>query len=218
MTRGPVIPRAARALARFARQEAGATLVEYVLALMFFLLLLFGLIDFGRLAFHYVTAERAMHVAARVAAVRLPACPGVPLINGRGTLDPNQIPPRFGTSCGAGSTVCADPGEISCAGDASNATVAEIWPIVQGSLPNDATPANLLFRYSYDSNLGFLGGPYTPVVTVEIQNLQFQFISPLGTLVGLAGGVADPGLGSAIAFPSMGVSLPGEDLAIGASG
>ena len=218
MTARAHIIRLGRYTRLFARQDAGAFLVEYVLALMFFLLILFGLIDFGRMAFHYVTAERAMHVAARVAAVRPPACAGVPSVNRRGPVPPNQVPPRYGTMCSAGADICADPGEIACSGSAADATAAEVWALVRGALHNDASPANLLFRYSYDSNLGFLGGPYTPVVTVELQDLQFQFVSPLGTLVGLAGGVVDPDLGAAVAFPSISVSLPAEDLALGASG
>ncbi|MBD3678496.1 MAG: pilus assembly protein [Rhodobacteraceae bacterium] len=210
--------RISRAVGRFGRDEDGATLVEFAIVLSLFLLIFFGLIDFGRMAFHYVVAERGMYVAARVAAVRPPACPGVPESNQRGPTPNNETPPRFGTSCNAGATVCTNPGTISCDGTAGNSTADEVWTIVQGTLPNDATIANLRFSYTYDGNLGFLGGPYVPVVTVELQNLNFQFVSPLAALVGLAGGAASPGLGDDIAFPSMSVSLPAEDLAMGTNG
>ncbi len=207
-----------RGCRRLARCEDGVTLVELAVVLPVFLLIFFGLIDFGRLAFHYVAAEKAMHIAARVAAVRPPACGGVPQTNTRGPLAPSDIPPNFGSLCREGANVCSNPGTISCTGSAANSTANEIWALIQGALPNDATVANLSFSYAYDSNLGFLGGPYVPIVTVEVQNLNFEFVSPLSALVGLSGGVADPDLGSAIPFPAMSVSLPAEDLALGNNG
>lgn len=203
----------------FVQDETGATLVEFAIVLSIFLLLFFGLIDFGRLGFHYVNAEKAMQVAARVAAVRPPACPNVPLINVRGTVSGGTLPPDFGTSCRAGANICLNIGTITCpGGEAISDTDDEVWLLVSGALPNDATIQNLKFSYTYDNNLGFLGGPYVPIVTVELQNLDFKFVSPLGALVGLAGAVADPTLGADIPFPPMSVSLPAEDLALGEDG
>ncbi|MFD1156584.1 TadE/TadG family type IV pilus assembly protein [Roseovarius aestuarii] len=202
---------------RFRQNEDGATLVEMAFVLPIFLLLFFGMIDFGRMAFHYVTVEKAMYNAARLATVRPPACPGVPVFNARGTTTVTP-PPDFGSSCSAGANICANPGTITCSGSAANQTASEIWTMVQGAFPNDATIANLSFRYDYDSNLGFLGGPYVPVVTIEVQNLDFNFVSPLGNLAALAGGNAPPGLGADVIFPAMSVSMPGEDLAMGNNG
>lgn len=201
----------------FRRDEDGATLVEFGIVLAIFLLIFFGLIDFGRMAFHYVTAEKAMHVATRVAVVRPAACPGLPQTNLRGPVTGGAVPPNFGTSCSVAADICARPATVECQGAAANPTVAEIWALIEGALPNDATPANLHLSYSHDGNLGFLGGPYVPVVTVELRNLDFTFVSPLGSLVALAGGGTDSDLGGAIPFPSMSVSLPAEDLAMGAN-
>ena len=199
------------------RDESGSAIVELGLILPVFLLLFFGLIDFGRLTFHFVTSQKAMQVAARVAAVRPPACAGVPEFLGRGPAD--LVPaPEFGTSCRAGTGICANPGIVECSGSASNPTAEEIWNIVRGTLPNNAAIGNLTFVYSSDPQLGFLGGPYTPIVTVELDDVDFEFISPLGDLVGLAGGTAPSGLGANIRFPSMSVSLPAEDLAAGNNG
>lgn len=200
-----------RRLRRFGQDEGGATLVEFGIVVSLFFVLFFGMIDFGRMGFHYVAAEKAMGVAARVAAVRPPACSGVPVENNRlsGSVE------RFGTSCSASGGICVNPGPISCSGSLTNPTAAEIWPLISGALPNDATIANLRFRYTYDANLGFLGGPYVPVVTVELQNLNFTFISPL---VGATVGAIASGSGADIAFPALSVSLPGEDLALGDAG
>jgi hypothetical protein len=205
-------------LCALSRDERGVTLVEFAIALAVFLLIMFGLIDFGRLGFSYVMAEKAMQRAARIATVRPPACAGVPTENVRPPSAPGVTPARFGTYCRDGAGVCANPGTFTCSGAASNPTANEVWQAISALLPNDATIANIRFSYSFDQNLGFLGGPYVPVVTAELQNLTFSFVSPLGALAGLAGAAGAGGIDDDITFPSLSVSLPGEDLAQGTNG
>ncbi len=204
-------------LRRFREDERGTTLVEMTVAISCFLLILFGMIDYGRLSYHHTTAEKAMHIATRVAVVRPPACTGVPRVNARGSTTLTPLP-RFGASCSAASNSCADPGEITCTGDAGNSTASEIWGLVGSGLPPGTTISNLRFRYTFDEDLGFLGGPYVPMVTVELDDANFSFISPLGQLVALSGGTAPAGLGAAISLPAFSVSLPAEDLAQGMDG
>jgi hypothetical protein len=202
---------------RLLNDETGTTMVEFGIVVSLFLLILFGLIDFGRLAFHVVTTERATHAAVRLAAVRPPACQNVPVAvqrstSGTGTDD-------YGTSCNAGGAICEDPGPISCLGTASNATAAEIWGIVESTLPPDAAISNIRFTYSYDANLSFLGGPYVPVVTVALENVVFDFVTPLSALAVVAG--ANPGssaIPGSLTLPSQSASMPGEDLALGEDG
>ena len=201
---------------RFLRQENGTTMVEMAIILPVFLLVFIGLVEFGRMGAEYVMADKALQLAARTAATRPPACPGVPNLNMRGVVPAGTTPPRFGTMCSAGGTVCANPGTITCSGDLTNPTVAEIWAATSVLMPTHATPANLSFSYSFDSNLGFLGGPYVPVVTVEIQNLNFIFTTPLTGLAALNGGGPVPG--ATLPFPAMSTSLPAEDLALGENG
>ena len=208
------LPHIAQRLRRFAGEESGTALVEFGLAISIMLLLFFGLVDFGRLAFHQIHAEKAMHIAARVAAVRPAACTGVPETNSRGT---NTAPP-FGTDCGSGAGICAVRATVTCSGSAANPTAAEIWAAIGAALPPGSTIANLRFSYAQDTGLGFLGGPYVPIVTVELQNVTFDFVSPLGQLVGLAGAQANAQLGARVTFPAMSVSMPGEDLAQGTNG
>ena len=159
-----------------------------------------------------------MQRAARIAAVRPPACGGVPTENVRPVLPSGVTPPQFGTYCSVGANVCANPGTVTCSGVGTSPTASEIWGQISALLPPDATIANLQFSYAYDPNLGFLGGPYVPTVTTELQNLTFSFISPLGALAALAGASGTDGLGADITFPPMSVSLPGEDLAQGNAG
>lgn len=208
-------------LARFRKDEKGATLVEFAMVIALFLFIFFGLIDFGRLAFHWVMAERAMSMAARVAAVRPPVCSGVPDTNLAGGVVP---PARFGTLCSAAAGTCSTPpaATLTCPGNLTNATSVEIWNMVADALPDTTTsaasPANIQYTYSFDPNLGFLGGPYIPIVTVELNNLDFEFISAVGGLASIAGFASGTTAFGTIPFPSMSVSLPGEDLALGTNG
>ncbi len=210
MTRRPPVPRRLDPARRFLQQEAGAGLVEYALVILLFLFLLFAIIDFGRLGFAVVSANKANQIAARIAAVRPPVCPGVPTRNLRGT----DTDATFGTLCRAATGVCAMPAEVTCVGAMGNATAQEILDAVEPLLPPGAGVENLRFRYRSDPNLGFLGGPYVPIVTVEITEVDFRFVSPLGAMAqALSGG---PGtFGADIRLPGMSVSLPGEDLAHG---
>jgi Flp pilus assembly protein TadG len=201
---------------RLLGDEEGATLVEFAIVISLFLLIFFALIDFGRLAYHIVTGERAMHAAARLGAVRPPACPGVPefLSLSSSALSSTD----YGTSCNAGGSICQDPGPVTCVGDLSNPTAAEVWDTVRSVLPPGSDVSNLRFRYTYDARLGFLGGPYVPVVTVEMEDVTFEFVTPLAGLAAVAGATGNSGLDSTVTMPSMSVSLPGEDLAQGEDG
>ena len=205
-------------LALLRTNQAGATLVEFAIVLSLFLLIFFGLIDFGRLAYNLVVSERAMHAAARIAAVRPAACAGVPESVDRDADADGQI--DYGTSCSAdGGGFCENPGQVTCTGNAANATASEIWALVERSVPAGTSISNLRFTYDYDPRLVFLGGPYVPVVTVELDGVTFDFVTPLSALAGMAGSTAENGvIDGTIEFPGMSVSLPGEDLAQGENG
>lgn len=199
-------------LRAFWREEAGAVLVELAFVLGIFLLMVFGMIDFGRLGFSYVLAEKATETAVRMSVVRPAICPDVPRVVRRtllGTLDPGT---RNGTRCSEAANVCAAPATVSCTGSADQPQTAEIWGQIAPLLPVNATPQNLRFSYSYDAALNRVGARYVPVVTVDIVDLEYRFISPLGAFSALAGGTGSGDLGASFSFPSMSASLPSEDL------
>lgn len=207
-----ICPISPRRLTRFHRDESGASLVELAVVVPIMLLLIFGLIDFSRMGFSYVMASKATDRAVRMAVVNPPVCTGVPRFNNRGSLDSSNISYKTGTSCSVSSGLCDDPGRISCTATLSDSTAASIWNEIRALMPTNATEANLRFSYEFNSDLGFLGGPYTPIVTVGIQNLDFEFVTPLGALATMAGAVGQETLGSNFAFPTMSASLPGEAL------
>lgn len=227
------IDRRARA---FLADDSGAALIELTLCIAIFLAMMFAVFDFGRMGSDYVLVEKALQRGARIAAVRPNACNGqtLPDFHGRGTVPSGTPVPTYGTICRFASYVCSDPGEVSCTGDLSNTTFAEMWAEMDQVMPGDAVPADIRIRYTYDQNLGFLGGPYTPMVTVELAGedptaettatnppaLRFTYIHPLGELAGLLSGTGNR-LGDdngEIPFPPMSISLPAEDLNQGTQG
>ncbi len=206
-------------------QDAGV-LVEFAIVVSLFLFLFMSLLDFGRLSFSVVNAQKAAQIAARIAIVRPAACnyavdTPLPLTHQRGS--DNSL--RFGAACDAAAGVCIDPGDLVCVGgvERSNTTIgtsAEIWDRISPLLPLGATIDNLQITYQFDPELGFLGGPYTPMVTVELDLADFEFVSPLGALANAAGATNSslPNVGDTLGYSSFSVSLPAEDLALGESG
>jgi len=212
---------------RFARDCGGATIIELAVILPILLLLVLGIVEFGRLGYQETVGHKATDLAVRTAAVRPSACDGV-----AGEIDlpdvyapPQNAAPRFGTLCRVptnGNATCAPVATQSCtlqqAIAAGNPTAQEIWRTVAPLLPGAASPANVEISYDFDGQLGFLGGPYTPIITAEIVNLNFQFVTPLGALAALAGSGGNNQIANTIPFPSMSASLPAEDLGQGLGG
>ncbi len=205
-------------LRRFARSERGTALVELGMIIPLFLLLIFALLEYGRLYWNITTAQKAMHIAARMATVGPPVCEGVPETHDLASGAPANT--KFGTLC-RNNTVC-DPNPTlpgPCTLDLSDPENkpyhSRIWFKIRPLLPPNTSVNNVQFTYSHDSQLGFLGGPYTPVVTAEIVDLDFNFVLPIGALAALASG--NPSTSpTSITIPSMSTSVPGEDLAAGA--
>jgi TadE-like protein len=212
---------------KFRRDECGTTLVEFAICISLFLLILFAILDFGRLGYNWVVAEKAMQRAVRIAAVRPPVCPGVPIYHG---------PPAGGSVANAG-TLCrlqagicdpvSPPPCLLSAPEAGNleaeATANEIWAAIQNLMPQGTTSNNLRLRYEYDPRLGFLGGPYVPLITVELVgndggDLPFTFITPLSALAANAGAANANSIPGTIPFPGISVSLPAEDMNLGNRG
>jgi hypothetical protein len=199
------------ALRRFGRDTSGAALIELAVTFPLFLLILFALIDFGRMSYSYVMAEKAAQIAVRTAAVRPVACPtALPQTHQA------NAGARFGTYCRSGGS-CLPVATVACAGAAGNPTVDEVWARIAPLMPAGATAANLWFSYDFDPDLGFVGGPYTPMLTVEIRNATFDFVLPIGPLGALVSGGTNT-FANQIQFPRISNSLPAEDLNVGSAG
>ena len=161
-----------KAVKRFARREEGTALVEFAFCIALFLVILFAVLDFGRLGYNWVAAEKAMQRAVRVASVRPPVCANVPEYHRRA--DPNDATFSSGTLCREQPGLCLQTSRQCLLSNpdfgspASIAAASEIWTLIAPLMPANATNAIVLIRYDYDENLGFLGGPFVPLITAEI--------------------------------------------------
>lgn len=201
---------------RFWADRRGSALVELSIVMPLLLLIVLGLVDYGRLYWNEVAAQKAAAIAARTAALRAPVCENVPSVIGAASADVNA-----GTLCrqgGACSVTLPPPCRLDQVDDypLGKQTADEIWSRIRPLMPPNATRANVQLTYTNNSNIGFVGGPYSPVVTVELVNMEFRFVSPLGSLAALA--TTDSSFTSkpmTIPLPTMSTSLPGEDMASG---
>lgn len=222
---------------RFKRSEDGTTMVEFAICIALFLLILFAVIDFGRLGYQWVVAEKAMQKAVRIATVRPPVCAGVPDFHLR--QDPVDKTYNTGTLCRDVSLLCNITSAPACllstptTGDALT-TADEIWATLSDLLPPGSSKSNVMMNYDYDSRLGFLGGPYVPIVTAELigsfnggnpTDLMFEFVTPLSALAATAAVASAATMlpdgstcTSCIPFPRVSVTIPGEDLNKGVEG
>jgi Flp pilus assembly pilin Flp len=222
-------------LKNFWDDTRGTTLVEFAMCIGLFLLILFAVLDFGRLGYNWVMTEKAMQRAVRIAAVRPPVCANVPFYHRRSATDTSTLEP--GDRCSASAGLCEDVVRQcrlsqALAGTLAEGTANEIWQNIQVLLPNGATRENILIEYVQDDNLGFLGGPFTPNVNVELVGVNngdfcFEFITPLSALAATVGpdrsdadlfNDADGCTGAQIPFPAIAVNLPAEDMNIGNDG
>lgn len=196
----------------FGRDENGAAMIEFAMVIALFVLVFFAMLDIGRFMYSTAMSEKAAYIAARTAIVRPGACPNLPDRNTVGSAG------TAGASCRSGLNVCAPVALASCDGLATNATANEIWTRIQPMLPPGSTIDDMRFSYAFDQNLGFAGGPYTPMVTIELNLDDFQFVSPIGSLTAWASGASTANLSSNASFAEISVTLPAEDLNSGENG
>jgi hypothetical protein len=192
------------------RDERGGPLAEFALVIGLLFVVGIFVFEISRFFMQAAMAEYATHLAVRIAAVRPPVCGGVPEFNERA----DGSTARFGTMCSDPLAPCAAVSTQTCTGVAGDQVVDEIFGTIQPLLPTGATPANLQFQYE-PTNLGFLGGPYVPMTSVSLQNLQHQFILPLGQLFAPWGGAGGTG---AVPLGPLTAAMPGEDLNVGTGG
>jgi hypothetical protein len=199
------------AIKRFLGDERGGPLAEFALVIGLLFVFAIFVFEITRFYMRAAMAEYGSHLAVRVAAVRPAICPGVPDVNERAA----GSTARFGIMCSDPSAPCTVAATQTCAGIAGNPVVDEIFGIVQPLLPNGATPGDLQFSYEA-TTLGFLGGPYVPMTSVRLQNLDHEFILPIGQLFAPWGGGG--GGDGTIPLGPMTATMPGEDLNAGTGG
>lgn len=192
-------------LRRFARDEEGSSTIEYIVLLLPLLALVFTSFQIA-LAYHFaLTAQKAVELGARIAAVRDPVHTGLPASN--------EIETGFveGDSCALGACVAPVGGPWSCSGaDLETANCdAVAYEAIRAEVARVAyllDPEDLSITYYY-GGLGFAEGPFTPIVEVAIEERPFflQFLFNLA--------LADPDQeADELQLPAVAASAIAEDL------
>lgn len=195
------------------RSESAAAAAEFALVVPIVIMLMFGLIDTGRLMYVLNRAEKATQIGVRMAVVTDPVSIGLVEEDyassslAAGELIPADRLGRFvcsSTACTCASGSCPANGSVDA--ESFAAIAARMDDILEGT-----TPANIRVSYS-GSGFGFAGNPtgtggggsgateameISPLVTVTLTDLEFRPFFLLG-LVGFR-------------LPAFSSSLPAED-------
>jgi len=190
---------------RLCADKSAAATIEYVVLLMPLLAMVFVSFQIA-LAYHFaLTAQKAVELGARIAAVRDPVSTVMATTNqiagGR----------AVGDSCALGGCVPPSDGPWTCSGDdLGNAdcdanAYSEIFDEV-ARIAYLLDPSDLSITYSY-GGLGYAGGPFIPIVEVSIEERPFflQFFFNLA--------VRNPTTGrDELELPAVAASAIAEDL------
>lgn len=189
------------------QDNEGATLVEFSIVSVLLFLITFSFVEFGYVFYQFNNAQKATQLGARVAATRA-------MISGVEDCWVSTSLPA-GTDCasvdnsGAPSIVCSGSSSGSC--DA--ASVAIIVQEMKKAYPSlDA--ANIQITLS-PTNLGYVGrGKPVPAITVEVNNIQYDYVVIGGLLSALD---SQSSFTSSVGITSAQTTLIGEDIGEGAS-
>ncbi len=174
------------AFRRLLRSEAAASAAEFALVLPLLLLLLFGVIDAGRFMWEYNEAEKATQMGVRYAVVTDPVLNGLYnysfSISG-GITQGSAVPTTsFDTATCDDSTCSCSPGGGFCSATSRNATAFTNLVTRMNYMYPQIAANNVQIQYK-NVGLGFAGDPdgpdVSPLVTVNLRNLQFRPITCL---------------------------------------
>lgn len=174
-------------LPRLLRQRGGNTAAEFALVLPLLLLLLFGIIEAGRLMWYWNRAEKATQMAVRYATVTKPIASGMVGYSFVGVdgLTQGDIIPRtaYGTmtctvASGGSSPTCSCDDNCPWGTAADSTAFSDLLAYVQNYMP-ELSAQNIVVEYS-PSGLGYAGNPgadgmdISPMVTIGLQNVPYQ--------------------------------------------
>lgn len=197
----------------FGKDIAGAATIEYVVLLLPLIALVFTSFQIA-LAYHFaLSAQKAVELGARIAAVRDPVHTALPVVNEENPLAPRDGRSAFiaGDSCALDACAAPAGGPWSCSGadldspDCDAAAFQEIFAEVS-RIAYFLEPSDLTVTYSY-ARLGFVGGPFIPIIEVTIEERPFF----LQLFFNLAFGSGDDA-SQQVRLPAVAASAVAEDL------
>ena len=178
-------------ISRLSRCERGSTAAEFALTLPLVLLLLFGIVDAGRLAWEFNRAEKATQVGARVAVVTDSFPSGLlaenylgQTVGGVTLTQGDRIPAAAlgDIKCTQTACSCATAPCPSTLGTISSTTFSNVLlPRMQSMNPR-IQASNVEIHYT-GSGLGYAGDPngmqIAPTVTVKVTGMTYRPITAL---------------------------------------
>jgi hypothetical protein len=200
----------------FARDEAGATMVEFGLVAGVLLTLAFALFEFSHAFHQYNAASKALQVGARRASVSDPVALDLRTLTGLGPAEPGDPMPAFERRCSGATRSCTAGGFDEAAFN----TILFGGPTAACPMtPQVLAPMCAVFprlrrehvEIDYvHTGLGFAGRPgpagraggAVPTITVRLTNLNFDLVV-LNRLLGLP----------PLAMGGLSATATGEDLA-----
>jgi len=205
-----------RRLSGLRRDDSGATMVEFAIGVMLFLVFTSGLVEFTLAFWQWNAAAKALQVGARLASVSDPVSSDLATLTGmEGGAAPGAKMPYFKRVCsGAGGGSCSDGGTYSAAAmntivngrDGNCGTLGADGYPGMCDIFSRITPANVRITYTH-TGLGFAGRPGGPVptITLELTGLTYSFVF-LNALLRFP----------PITIPAMRTTITGEDLSTAA--
>jgi len=175
------------------RDPGGAVAVEFGLVGSLFILLLFGILEFGTAFWQWNQATKAVQLGVRLAAVSNPVSSDLKAMTGvSGTVEEGDPMPYFQRICSGASRTCSGGTYDETAmktlvygrGNTSCPATRQRYPAMCQIFPR-IRPENVVVEYT-QTGLGFAGRPGGPLpsITVRLTGLAFNFIV-LNTMLGL---------------------------------
>jgi hypothetical protein len=179
----------------FAADSSGAAAVEFGLIGGFFILLLFGVIDFGSALFQYNEASKAVQLGARLASVSDPVSSDLATFDGTSIGgEPGQPMPYYERRCSGATRTCSgggrfDPGALQSIvygrGNTECPSTPQSFPPMCRIFPR-IRPENVAVDYVHSGIglAGIQGIRPSPTITVRLVGLNYDFMV-LGDLLNL---------------------------------
>ena len=210
------------------RDDSGAVMLEFTVTVTVFMLVVFGIVEFGNLFYQWNAATNANNFGARLAAVSEPVAsnlaaltglsnsvlPGDPMPSFDFTCTSNSSTAATGACTGTGGTYSFNAMQTLIFGRAANGTpytACQATPVNIGmcNLFNRITPQNVAVQYQY-TGLGYAGRPPgpghtgapVPTITVSLTGITFQYFFLNGLVPGL----------NTVTIPGLATTITGEDL------
>jgi Flp pilus assembly protein TadG len=185
-----------RSPSSFFGNDLGASTIEFVVVIFAVVATVFFVLETTLYMFFSEALHKSAQAGVRAAVVSDPVVAGVPARNERSAAG------LFGVSCSDATSPCTPFADVSCTGGACIAAEFDRIFAHMNGFSGQLQPDHVTISYQW-AELGYAGGPITPLITVSVSGVPFQ-TGIVGLLLSNAGVLAT--------LPAHSVSMTGEDL------